>query len=77
MSTLNMNPEYPEEYENKPLPLNLYSHWDDEEDLPINQKLEALVNGETAPSRLALDLDNQITSKNARKYAGMMKRPDL
>ncbi|RAK97548.1 uncharacterized protein BO80DRAFT_448349 [Aspergillus ibericus CBS 121593] len=49
MSTLNMNPEYSEEYEDRPLPLKLYGEWDDEDDLIIKHKLESLVNGDITP----------------------------
>lgn len=76
MSTLNLNPDYFEENENKSFLLNLYSEWDDEEELPIKQKLEALANGEITPTDLALDLDNHIIPNNTRQYARIMKRPE-
>lgn len=70
----NLNPDYFEENENIPLLLNLYPKRDDEEELPVKHKLEALVNGEITPTVLALDLDNHIISNNTRQHAQIMKR---
>lgn len=76
MSTLNTNPGYSDDFEDKPLPLKLYSEHDDEEDLPIKKKLEALVNGDTSPSQTAIDFDTAITEVTNQKQKEVMKRPD-
>lgn len=36
-----MNPDYSEEFEDKPLPLNLFNDYDTESELPRKQRLEA------------------------------------
>lgn len=71
-----MNPEYSDDFEDKPLPLKLYSEYDDEEDLPIKKRLEALVNGDMSPSQAAIDFDTTITEVTNRRQKEMMKRPD-
>ncbi|PYI11783.1 hypothetical protein BO78DRAFT_425671 [Aspergillus sclerotiicarbonarius CBS 121057] len=76
MSTLNTNPEYSEEYEDKPLPLKLYDKWDDEDDLILKHKLEALINGNITPDQAAIDLDTIITNDMNQKHEALMKRPD-
>jgi len=54
MSTLNLNPEYSDDFGHKPLPLKLYFEYDYKEDLPM-KRLEALVNGDMRPSQAAID----------------------
>ncbi|BCR86245.1 uncharacterized protein ACHE_30232A [Aspergillus chevalieri] len=76
MPTLNVNPEYSDDFEHKPLPLKLYSEYDDEEDLPIKKRLEALVNGDMSPSQAAIDFDTTITEVTNRRQNEVMKRPD-
>lgn len=76
MSTLSTNPDYSEEFEDKPLPLNLYDEYDDEEDFWIKLSLENLVNETLAPKQLAIDVDAMITGDTNRKYDELMKRPD-
>ena len=76
MTTLNTNPEYSDDFEHKPLPLKLYSEHDDEEDLSIKKRLEALVKGNTSPRQTAIDLDTTITEDTNQKQKEIMKRPD-
>lgn len=76
MSTLLGNPDYSDEFEDKPLPLNLYGEYDDERDLWIKPRLESLVNGTFAPSQLAIDVDTRITEDTNRKHDELMERPD-
>lgn len=76
MSTLLTNPDYSEEFEDKPLPLNLYDEEDDEEDLWIKPRLESLVNGTLTPKQLAIEVDAMITQDAVQKHDKLMERPD-
>lgn len=76
MSTLLTNPDYSEEFEDKPLPLNLYDEYDDDEDLWIKPRLENLVNGALTPKQLAIEVDAMITQDTIKKHDELMKRPD-
>ncbi|RAH71179.1 uncharacterized protein BO66DRAFT_470695 [Aspergillus aculeatinus CBS 121060] len=66
MSTLVQNPDYAEEGEHQPLQFKLYDKWDDEDDLWIKHRLEALVNQQITPEQLALDMDHRITALTRR-----------
>ncbi|KAJ5087920.1 hypothetical protein N7456_011536 [Penicillium angulare] len=68
MSTLQTNPDYSEEYENKPLPFNLYEGDDEEQDIWIKKRLESLVNGALQPSQLAKEIDTKITEDTNRQH---------
>lgn len=70
------NSDYSEEFEDKPLPLNLYDENDDERDLWIKPRLESLANGTLTPNQLAIDVDTRITEDTNRKHDELMKRPD-
>lgn len=70
------NPDYSEEFEDKPLPLNLYDKNDDERDLWIKPRLESLINGTLTPNQLAIEVDARITEDTNRKHDELMKKPD-
>ncbi|KAJ5287119.1 hypothetical protein N7478_002805 [Penicillium angulare] len=74
MSTLETNPDYSEENENKPLPFNLYEEDDEEQDLWIKSRLESLVNGALQPSQLAAEIDNKTTEDTNRQYEALVSQ---
>ncbi|ODM19322.1 hypothetical protein SI65_05940 [Aspergillus cristatus] len=49
-----MNPEYSEEFEQKPLPFKLIEDWDAQEVVQGKKRLEALLNGDVTPHDAAM-----------------------
>ncbi|PYI08314.1 hypothetical protein BO78DRAFT_441682 [Aspergillus sclerotiicarbonarius CBS 121057] len=58
-----MNPE------TTPLDLNLFEHWDDDEDLWYKNNLVSLVQGDKTPTQVAIEIDTYITQETAKQYA--------
>lgn len=77
MSTLETNPDYSEEFENKPLPLNLYKENDGDRDLWIKSRLESLINGSLQPSQLAIEIDSEVTEFTERKYRELVHKAEV
>ncbi|OJJ86310.1 uncharacterized protein ASPGLDRAFT_72654 [Aspergillus glaucus CBS 516.65] len=63
-------------YPDKPLPLRLYDEFDEEEELWIKPRLEALVKGDLTPSQAAVEFDTMLTEDTNRKHDKLMKRTD-
>ena len=74
MSTLQTNPDYSEEGESNPLPLNLYSEFDKDQDLWIKPRLENLVNGTLSAGQLAVEIDAKVTEDTNRQHAELLKQ---
>lgn len=63
ITIITMNPEYSEEYEQKPLPLKLIEGWDTEEEIQSKKKFEALVNGDVTLRDAAIDSTRLLCMK--------------
>lgn len=71
-----MNPEYSEEFEQKPLPLKLFNDYDTEGEILRKKRLEALVNGDITPREAALEFDTVVVQKACQKLQSLLQRPD-
>lgn len=60
----------------KPLDLQLYNDYDDDQDLMYKKWLQDLVNGDATPSKVASDIDAWIVSDANQQFKELMKRPD-
>ena len=73
-----MNPDYFEEFEPKPLPWNLFSPDDTEEEILRKERLAALVSDDNGitPNEAAIGFDAAVTSEANTRLQDTMKRPD-
>ena len=71
-----MNPEYSEEYDQKPLPFKLFEDWDTEEVIQGKKRLEALVNGDVTPRNAAIEFNTAVVQEADRRKEELLKRPD-
>lgn len=67
-----MNPEYSEEFEQKPLPLKLFNDYDTEEEIPRKKRLETLVNGNITPREAALEFDTAVVQQADQKIQSLL-----
>jgi hypothetical protein len=58
-----------------PLPLQLFSEYDDEQDLMYKPILQALVEGTMTPSKAASDIDAWVINDSNNRLDELMKRP--
>lgn len=66
MSTLLTNPDYLEEFEDKPPPLSLHEKYDDGRDLGAKPGPESLVNRSLLPASLPLSLTLRSEDTNQK-----------
>ena len=73
-----MNPDYSEEFEQKPLPWNLFRPDDTEEEILRKKRLAALVSNDNGitPNKAAIEFDAAVTSEANTRLQETMKRPD-
>lgn len=71
-----MNPEYSDEFEQKPLPRKLFNNYDTEEEIQWKKRLEALVNNEITPREAAVEVDTEVTQTAEQKRQSLLQRQD-
>lgn len=71
-----MNPEYSEEFEQKPLPLKLFNDYDTEEEILRKKRLEALANNKITPREAAVEFDTMVIQKAEQKLQSLLQRQD-
>lgn len=78
ISLIQMNPDFSEEFEQKPLPWNLFSPDDTEEEILRKKRLAALVSDDNSitPNEAAIQFDAAVTSEADMRLQETMKRPD-
>lgn len=70
-----MNPEYSEEFEQKPLPFKLIEDWDAQEVVQGKKRLEALLNGDVTPHDAAMAFHTTVIRKANIKSPISAKTP--